>query len=235
LNRVYCPNCGEEGHHVDYSAADTNRAGSILGSFNACKVPRYDAYIKFPQLLRGLDRQGSSSSEMEARQEYYQSLVWSGGSGEQVQNMFPSLNRMKVVGGNDQEKRRSTISSGDLPSRGRGSLHNSDDAVGNHRSSSSIEGSSSRKRRDSDRRDSNSNSSSSSRHSVDHQQVSRISHVSSGRKVQSRGDDDFSDRYDSRRNTSDRTVFQDQDKVQRRTSSGSYDMGRDGGRIARRY
>ena len=151
-----------------------------------------------------------------------------------MQNMFPSLNRMKVVGGNDQEKRRSTMSAGGLPSRGRGSLHN-DGAVGTDRSSSSIEGSPSRKRRDSDRRDSNSNSSSSSRHSVDHQQVSRISHGSSGRKVQSRGDDDFSDRYDSRRNTSHRTVFQDQDKVQRRTSSGSYDMGRDGGRIARRY
>lgn len=231
INRVYCPNCGEDGHHVDYSPGDANRAGSILGSFNACKVPRYDAYIKFPQLLRGLDRQGSSSSERAGRQEYYQSLVWSGGSGEQVQNMFPSLCRMKFVGGIDQDKRRHTMSAGEFPSRGRSSIQNGDDAPSDVHSG--IGEGSSRRRRDSDRR--NSNVTSSSRHGIEREQVSRSSQVTGSRKVQSRGDEDFSDHHESHRNNSHRTVFQEKDKLQRRTSSSSNDMGRDGSRKARRY
>ena len=41
---VYCPNCGEKGHHIDYSSLDAN--GTAY-----CKAPKYEAFVKFPRCM----------------------------------------------------------------------------------------------------------------------------------------------------------------------------------------
>jgi hypothetical protein len=37
---VFCPNCGQAGHHADYPP---------IGRYNPCRQPRHEAYLKFPQ------------------------------------------------------------------------------------------------------------------------------------------------------------------------------------------
>ena len=49
---VYCPNCGEKGHHIDYPAFDPNAGGGGSGSASygtCCKAPKYEAFVKFPK------------------------------------------------------------------------------------------------------------------------------------------------------------------------------------------
>jgi DNA-directed RNA polymerase subunit RPC12/RpoP len=38
--QIYCPNCGEAGHHVDFIRAD---------EYQLCVAPRHEAYMKFNQ------------------------------------------------------------------------------------------------------------------------------------------------------------------------------------------
>jgi hypothetical protein len=45
---VYCPNCGNSGHHVDEAACSINRKGKFV----PCLAPRVDAYQKIPQLMK---------------------------------------------------------------------------------------------------------------------------------------------------------------------------------------
>lgn len=89
---------------------DDSRAGSIVGGLNMCQAPRYEAYMRFPLLLRNMDHTFSENGDRDSRAKMYQSLVRSEGSTEQVQNLFPSLTRHKAAGNN---ARRSTISASD--------------------------------------------------------------------------------------------------------------------------
>ena len=79
--------------------------------------------MRFPQLLRSMDHigfeRGGGDRDRDSRAKLYQSLVWTGGSTEQLQNMFPSLTRSKTP---DNNVRRNTISASDS-SNGRESAY----------------------------------------------------------------------------------------------------------------
>ena len=68
---IFCPNCGMEGHHVDYpadylfrkstqkSTASNQRQQShaqtdayLTSGLNPCQAPKLDAYLKFNELMR---------------------------------------------------------------------------------------------------------------------------------------------------------------------------------------
>lgn len=229
-----------EGHHVDYPN-DSSRAGSIVGGLNICQAPRYDAYLKFPQLLRNIDRI-CSSGDRDVQTDFYQSLVWSAGSGEQVQRMFPSLCRTKSSG--EHDLRRKTMSASDFSSsRNHSNTQDTSDKellytpdynpqeYSTYRDSPSAE-------RDAPRRGYNASgqsSSSSRRHSgyedssSRNQDRQRDSREYNGRRV-IHDDVPYHDRNQGRRS---QTVFHD--SLPRRASISNYDNSRDSGRIARRY
>jgi hypothetical protein len=73
---IFCPNCGEKGHHLDYSLHDQ------------CQAPKYEAYLKFSQLSKYLDNYSSRSDTKQSRIEFYQSLVRSMGSGYFIVGLF---------------------------------------------------------------------------------------------------------------------------------------------------
>jgi hypothetical protein len=227
---------------VDYPS-DSSRAGSILGGLNVCQAPRYDAYLKFPQLLRNIDRI-CSSGDRDVQTDFYQSLVWSAGSGEQVQRMFPSLCRTKSSG--ERDMRRKTMSASDFSSSRN---HSSNDTNGpitpeynppdfsTYRDSPSAE-------REGPRRGHNGSgqSSSSSRRHSGYEETSsrnqdrqRDTREYSGRRV-IHDDVPYPDRNEGRRRSGEaqyQTVFHD--SLPRRASISNYDKSRDSGRIARRY
>ena len=91
---------------MDYPKGSTGRASTILPPMNPCQAPKYDAYAKFPQLLRNIFDQGDSKEDKIA---YYTSLVRSSGNSEIVQSYFPLLCRVSAGSGGEQEARRSTM------------------------------------------------------------------------------------------------------------------------------
>lgn len=44
-NEIYCPNCGEQGHHVDYTPLINDRWARV----KYCVAPKCEAFFKFPQ------------------------------------------------------------------------------------------------------------------------------------------------------------------------------------------
>lgn len=219
---------------------DSSRAGSIVGGLNVCQAPRYDAYLKFPQLLRNIDRI-CSGGDRDVQTDYYQSLVWSAGSGEQVQRMFPSLCRTKSSGEHDM--RRKTMSASDFSSSRNYSNNNAQSSDSMFPSSSTYCDSPSAER-DGSRRGYNGSlqpSSSSRRHSgyddssSRNQDRQRDSREYNGRRVM-HDDVPYTDRNDGRRRGGEaqyQPVFHD--SLPRRASISNYDNSRDSGRIARRY
>lgn len=228
---------------MDYPS-DSSRAGSIMGAFNICQAPRFDAYLKFPQLLRNVDRIGSSGDRDE-QTDYYQSLVWSAGSGEQVQRMFPSLCRTKSS--SERDMRRNTMSASDFSSSrthsdapdrsGKSGCYTPESYIA---SSSTYRDSPSADRDNARRGQSGQSSSSSRRHSGYQEGTSRNrdlqgdSRGNNGRRVV-HDDEPYSDRNEGSRRggVQHQTVFND--SLPRRASISNYDKGRDSGRIARRY
>ena len=104
---IYCPNCGEGDHHVDFSKPSKNRANSIIAPLNPCQAPKYDAYVKFPVLLRNIN---IVVGEKEEKVRYFQSLVRSAGNSELIQSWFPILCRNNMRNSvEEQEQRRNTI------------------------------------------------------------------------------------------------------------------------------
>jgi len=54
---VYCPNCGERGHHLDYAA--------LCCDSPLCQAPKYDAFAKFPSLMRDLESCNSEADRFD--------------------------------------------------------------------------------------------------------------------------------------------------------------------------
>eukprot|EP01032_Pedospumella_encystans_P013202 gene13202-15213_t len=64
---VYCPNCGQSGHHIDFPmlcSVSLTKAGEpvrkksrqqLQNESSLCMEPKFDAFIKYPQLLREID------------------------------------------------------------------------------------------------------------------------------------------------------------------------------------
>ena len=75
---IYCPNCGLKGHHVDYPNL----------SSHTCQFPRYEAYMRFNQLLRDVDE---DLGDIDDRNAYYRQLVRTTNGSDQVMQLFPSL------------------------------------------------------------------------------------------------------------------------------------------------
>ena len=75
---IYCPNCGVKGHHVDFPTL----------SSHTCKFPRYEAYVRFNQLLRDVDE---DLGDTEERNSYYRQLLRSTNGSDQMLQLFPSL------------------------------------------------------------------------------------------------------------------------------------------------
>ena len=103
---IYCPNCGLDDHHVEYLKPTKSRASTIIAPLNPCQAPKYDAYIKFPMLLRNMD---IVVGEKENKIRYFQSLLRSAGNSELVQSWFPLLCRSNIRVGAEQAERRSTM------------------------------------------------------------------------------------------------------------------------------
>ena len=105
--QLYCPNCGKDEHHVDYTlaAADAIIAGgsgckkSKTKSKNrsrepvTCMAPRQEAYNRFSQLLHDTSNNCLPKDARELN-EYYarlaRTLSW-GGQNEGAVHLFPSL------------------------------------------------------------------------------------------------------------------------------------------------
>jgi hypothetical protein len=86
---VYCPNCGQEGHHIDYAATCVEEG---------CTVPRYEAHTRFSlltDLLKDIDVCAvDRSRSMRHLNNIYKGLIsniWGQGEYTRVQALFPSL------------------------------------------------------------------------------------------------------------------------------------------------
>lgn len=79
---MYCPNCGQRDHHVDYPSEEYKGVKPRL-----CSAPRQEAYNKIPQLLHDIDNLPSRES---MRNEYYARMARSD-TGQSLAFLFPSL------------------------------------------------------------------------------------------------------------------------------------------------
>lgn len=77
---IYCPNCGVKGHHVDYPGLTSQ----------SCKIPRFDAYNRFNQLLREVD---DDQGTIEDKNNLYRQLLRSSSHSnyDKDLHLFPSL------------------------------------------------------------------------------------------------------------------------------------------------
>ena len=91
---------------MEYPKESRSRASSIVAPQNPCQAPKYDAYIKFPMLLRNID---IIVGEKENKIQYFQSLLRSAGNSEMVQSWFPLLCRSNFRSGAEQVERRNTM------------------------------------------------------------------------------------------------------------------------------
>jgi RNA recognition motif-containing protein len=103
---LFCPNCGNDGHHVDYQKLqlqkdnrDRARTGDEYinderNDNNICLAPRQDAYQKFPNLLNNEIFKLLDCNNIEILQNKYMDLCHGIGN-EQSQNLFPLLRHMK--------------------------------------------------------------------------------------------------------------------------------------------
>jgi hypothetical protein len=90
IKKIFCPNCGMEGHHVEYPELVCGDNKGKIASTTYCSLPRYEAYIKFPNLLRDIDK---SNDYHKNDNQYFRNLVKSAFSSDSSFStfLFPSL------------------------------------------------------------------------------------------------------------------------------------------------
>lgn len=89
MSAVYCPNCGQEGHHIDYAATCENEY---------CTVPKYEAHTRYSMLtdmLKDIDVCATDRTRsMRHLNNIYKGLIssiWSQSEYSRIQALFPSL------------------------------------------------------------------------------------------------------------------------------------------------
>ena len=127
-NEIYCPNCGDKGHHIDYPSV----------SNHYCIVPKHDAYMKYSMLidlLDDIDDCKPTNKLFDKLNNIYSGLlnnIYSSAEYDRNLALFPSLQYEKqileIVEENSSNKKRKIISGAD---KDRTNIHHDTNINGN--------------------------------------------------------------------------------------------------------
>lgn len=107
---MFCPNCGEKGHHIDFTASALDGDARPSGG---CRAPKFEAYVKFPRCeclllvflpivvltVGGLAVLADIDQMPHDKNAYYRDLLRGSYNNYADTQLFPSLCRDAAQGG----------------------------------------------------------------------------------------------------------------------------------------